>query len=314
MSQAEELLNTLEETYPGTEGHIVIGSDRYIVVPEELKRIAVQHDHAIETVTFDCPRYWDDHDMSSMTIYINYMTAGGMIGTFRAENVSVDETDSAIMHFDWTITRNVTLIPGKIVFLVCVKKTDTDGIEKNHWNSELCKDCYVSEGLECDEETIVELLPDLVTQWYLEITGNVNAVIEDLNVRRESGEFNGATFTPSLSESGDVSWTNDKGLDNPATVNIHGKDGVSTTVEVADIQGGHKVTFTDVNGSTSINVMDTYIDASDAVTEMLNRLIYVGEEEPTYTPVLWFDTVDTSEGLSNVLVQSILEDIENGAY
>ena len=36
---------------------------------------------------------------------------------------------------------------------------------------------------------------------------------------------NGATFTPSVSSTGDLSWTNDKGLDNPATVNIMGPQG-----------------------------------------------------------------------------------------
>ena len=36
----------------------------------------------------------------------------------------------------------------------------------------------------------------------------------------------GATFTPSVSESGDLTWTNNKGLPNPAPVNI-----VSTVIE-----------------------------------------------------------------------------------
>ena len=35
----------------------------------------------------------------------------------------------------------------------------------------------------------------------------------------------GTTFTPSVSESGDLSWTNDGGKDNPATVNIKGPQG-----------------------------------------------------------------------------------------
>ena len=38
---------------------------------------------------------------------------------------------------------------------------------------------------------------------------------------------NGATFTPSVSASGDLSWTNDKGLENPTTVNIKGADGTN---------------------------------------------------------------------------------------
>ena len=70
MSQATDLLNSLTDdqisaysSNAGEEPHIVIGNDRFITVPESLKRIAVQYDHNVETVTFDCPRYWDDLDM-----------------------------------------------------------------------------------------------------------------------------------------------------------------------------------------------------------------------------------------------------------
>ena len=40
---------------------------------------------------------------------------------------------------------------------------------------------------------------------------------------------NGTTFTPSVSSSGVLSWTNDGGLSNPAAVNIKGKDGKDGT-------------------------------------------------------------------------------------
>lgn len=166
MSQVDNLLNSLSvdegavyTTEPATEGHIVVGNDRFITVPEELKRIAVQHDHDIETVTFDCPRYWDNHDMSQMKVYINYLLPNGDPGSYIAKNVAAD---GDLMHFDWTISRDVTLHKGNISFLVCVKKTDVDGNEEKHWNSELCRDLYISEGLECSE-TILSEYPDIIT-------------------------------------------------------------------------------------------------------------------------------------------------------
>lgn len=52
---------------------------------------------------------------------------------------------------------------------------------------------------------------------------------ENGNVEVEGGNGvigeNGATFTPSVSADGVLSWTNDKGLDNPESVGINGKDG-----------------------------------------------------------------------------------------
>ena len=294
MSQAEELLTSLNATellsVESEEPHIVIDDNRIITVPDKLKRLAVQYDHDIETVTFDCPRYWDDLDMSQMKIYINYLRSDTYTGTYKAQNITVDETDDTIMHFTWTVSKNVSLIFGKIVFLVCVRKTDESGNEVNHWNSELCKDCYVSEGLEVDGEELKELYPDIIDQWHNEVLGVIGEMEtfkEELVGMRDSGEFDGATFTPSVSETGDLSWTNDKGRENPETVNIHGQ---SPTIEVTDIQGGHRVTITDVNGTSSFDVMDTIIDKTEAAIQMLNNFVYIGSTEPTSTPVIWFNT------------------------
>ena len=171
MSQATDLLNSLTDdqisaysSNAGEEPHIVIGDDRFIKVPESLKRIAVQYDHNVETVTFDCPRYWDDLDMSEMIVYINYLLPNKEKAAYIAENVAAD---GDIMHFTWTISSEVTRNQGQIAFLVCVKKTgeneDGDPIEINHWNSELCTDCYISEGMECDVVLDMEY-PDIVTQ------------------------------------------------------------------------------------------------------------------------------------------------------
>lgn len=168
MSLADDLLNVSSNGVNSrlaiveTEPHIVIGDDRFVTVPDELKRIAVQYDHRVETVTFDCPRYWDGYDMSKMKVYINYIRSDELLGMYLAENVIADQQLPNIMHFDWTLTRNVTGINGPIVFLVCVKRVDRDGNEEIHWNSEKCTDMYVSEGLEGD--VIQDLYPDIFTQ------------------------------------------------------------------------------------------------------------------------------------------------------
>ena len=49
--------------------------------------------------------------------------------------------------------------------------------------------------------------------------------IKGLKKDVELGNLDGATFTPSVSENGDLSWTNNKGLENPTTVNIKGEKG-----------------------------------------------------------------------------------------
>lgn len=309
MSKADELLNSLADTTPSlklanqeTEPHIVVGDDRVISVPKELQRIAVQYDHDVETVTFDCPRYWDGLDMSELRVYVNYMRRDRVVGCYLARNVTVDTTDSAIMHFDWTISRNVSQVAGEIKFLVCIKKGDSEGNEVNHWNSELNNQMYVSEGLEVGDEFFDDY-PDIILQW----EEDVQRVKDELIAAGASGEYDGATFTPSVDDNGNLSWTNDKGRENPETKNIKGPkgdtgpqgpkgetgatgprgpkgetgatggtgpqgpkgdpggtgatgpqgpkgtDGVSPTVTVTDINGGHRVEITDATGTKTFD-------------------------------------------------------------
>lgn len=166
MSEAMELLDSLSETMDDTSGtqsptypeqpmseRIIVGEDRFITVPEGLKRIAVQHDHNVETVTFDCPRYWDEHDMSQMRVYVNYQRPDGVTGSCLCEEVWVDETDENLMHFNWTVGGHATAVDGVLRVQVCIKRMKSgDGItetEINHWNSEIYEEMYISKGLDC---------------------------------------------------------------------------------------------------------------------------------------------------------------------
>lgn len=204
MSTAEELLNSLSEddiaAYSAdetAEPHMVIGKDRRIIVPEQLKLLGVQYDHDIETVIIDCPRYWDEHDMSKMAIYINYRRPDGYTDSYPVtkKNVLTD-----IMELSWTISRNVTEVKGNLSFLVCVKNVDAEGVESNHWNSELCQDCYISEGMETSENP-VEMYPDEITQLLLRMN-----VVE--GYRDEMRELADSAEKHALSAEGSVHYVN----------------------------------------------------------------------------------------------------------
>lgn len=56
------------------------------------------------------------------------------------------------------------------------------------------------------------------------------ATIEEFEKKVADGFFDGATFVPSVGEDGYISWTNDKGLDNPASVDIRGPKGADGVV------------------------------------------------------------------------------------
>lgn len=170
MSNATELLNGLTDEQvsaytadPASEPHIVVNSDKTIAVPAVLQQINVQHEHNVETVTFDCPRFWDGHDLSKMTIYIGYTLSNGYDDLYPADNVVVDEEDESIMHFSWTISRNVTQVAGAVTIQVCIKETDEAGNEIRHWNSKKNSQMTIAAGKECTEK-IVDEHPDIITQ------------------------------------------------------------------------------------------------------------------------------------------------------
>lgn len=259
MSQADELLKGLTNEqialYSGAgsgaeEPHIVICRDRKITIPEVLKRIAVEGDHDIETLTFDCPRMWDEHDLSKMILYINYRLPDGEVGSYIAENITPIDDDT--FTFTWTISRTVSQKKGNIAFLVCAKKTevtqqhvfvtstsvlgytpngsptgditttgeevyyatedrhfycfvngvayfvseqqvDGEPIETAHWNTELCTDAYISEGLEADP-IVEEDYPDIVNQLLERMTvvenaeGNMEKLASDAKTYRDEAE------------------------------------------------------------------------------------------------------------------------------
>lgn len=319
MSQAEELLNSLTENdislqlaNPETEPHIVVGDDRFISVPKELQRIAVQYDHDVETVTFDCPRYWDDLDMSDLSIYINYMRKDRVVGIYKATDISVDTTNDRIMHFNWKISRNVTEVVGQIKFLVCIKKGDADGNEVNHWNSELNTEMYISEGLEAGEG-FFDSYPDIITQWEDE----VQAVKDILLAARDSGEFDGATFTPSVDDNGNLSWTNDKGRENPVTKNIKG---YSPKIIVKEITGGKQLVITDYSGSQTVDILNGADGTNGYSPKIVVRDVDGGKElvitdysgSQTVKILNGADGKDGTDGTNGYSPRILVRDIDGG--
>ena len=143
--------------------HVIVGSDRYITVPESLQKIGVQFDHNAETVTFDCPRYWDGHDLSMMKIYINYMRPNDSFGAYLCNDAEIDSMDDTIMHFNWVISGHVTEFAGPLSFLVCICDVDQNGDSTTHWNSELNTQMYISSGMKC-RDAILGRYPDIITQ------------------------------------------------------------------------------------------------------------------------------------------------------
>lgn len=119
--QASTNINTLSDislmsVNPDTEPVIQINADlRTIVIPDELKDIAVAGDHLSETIYFSCPRYFDGNDLSEHKCIIRYINAGNEYGESDVTDL-VPESDS--IKFGWALDNYVTRYSGTIYFTV----------------------------------------------------------------------------------------------------------------------------------------------------------------------------------------------------
>ena len=138
-------------------------------------------------MTFDCPRYWDGNDLSTMKVYVNYIRVDGAIGSYLCDDPTIDADNPDLMHFNWTISGNVTQVSGPLTFLVCIKMVDEDGDETNHWNSELNTDMYVSVGMQC-HEPIIFRHPDIISQLLLR-ADEIEEMLEKSDVEKIAADL-----------------------------------------------------------------------------------------------------------------------------
>lgn len=164
MSEYTADMTVLLTSEPEAEPHIVITRDKTVIVPDELRAIATQYEKNIETVTFDCPRYWDEHDLSTMNMYINYRRADGKDGPSFCGIPVVDAEDENVVHFDWTLSDHATYAKGRLSFVACAKKADENGELINRWSSRLNQEIEILEGIEVDTSEIIMPSADIIEQ------------------------------------------------------------------------------------------------------------------------------------------------------
>lgn len=165
---------------------ITINKDRSVSVPEILEKSIVQRDHNIESLTFNCPRYWYGNDISAFAIYVVFVTENKAALKEKplrdvCSNVEVDAEDPNMLHFIWTVTKNASKYTGKLAWKVCAIATDNDGNETIHWNSHTCRAMEVQEGMEANN-----YVPEQYPDEYSHLVQRVNALEQELGMQMEA--------------------------------------------------------------------------------------------------------------------------------
>ena len=212
---------------------------RQILIPSSVKNIGVESDDNVRILHFRLPRYYCTTDLSEFAIRINYENAKGGGDLYDVKNTTVEDN---LIKFDWIVGRYAVTYKGNVVFNVCLRDA-TDGVINREFNTTIAT-LPVLQGLETGE-AIIEQNSDILEQWRNDLFGTGDTIeqqIRDVGAEITAGipisvsqyvadnadalrGESGATFTPSVSASGDISWTNDKGLANPSPVNIKGSKG-----------------------------------------------------------------------------------------
>lgn len=165
---------------------ITINKDRSISVPEILEKSIVQRDHNIESIPFNCPRYWYGNDISTMAIYVVFDSENESATEEKplrdvCSKVEVDADDPNMLHFVWTVTKNASKHTGKLAWKVCAIATDDAGNETIHWNSHMCRAMEVQEGMEADD-----YVPEQYPDEYSHLVQRVNALEQELGMQMEA--------------------------------------------------------------------------------------------------------------------------------
>ncbi len=109
------------------------------------------------------------------------------------------------------------------VSVMVMESGDTDGEDPDSYTPALWEQALAAIGD----------LSELETEEKQSLVKAINEAIS-----RGGGGSTGATFTPSISEEGTISWTNDKGLENPHPVNVKGDEGGHYIPEISQPNPG----------------------------------------------------------------------------
>lgn len=169
MSQAEELLETLSEDSVINEVtddkvYLIIDNDTRTINTGAKLLLGVESDEKSNRIYFRCPKIvGNDVDLTTLHLYVNYKNANGDPNSYLVEDV---KADGDYVTFSWELWEDVTLYKGDVDFIICGKKSDTDGILTNHWNTTVATG-VVLEGLETTDKIIktnYDILEQILTR------------------------------------------------------------------------------------------------------------------------------------------------------
>lgn len=161
MPTTDELLEQMEAEVLSTSAEnrfIVDNNLRTITVPGSITVLGVEHDDDVHRLYFQMPKMYGEFDLSEFDIRINYVNAADKPDTYPVDDKEVSDDN---ITFSWLVGRTAFEKMGDVVFNICLRKTDGDGIVIKEFNTTVATLPPVLEGLETTE-LIVQQNPDVI--------------------------------------------------------------------------------------------------------------------------------------------------------
>ena len=223
MSQASDLLATLEENYP-VHDHNVTDPDNYFVIDPDTRQISnlsqsanvlMQNDHNSEVYTFEIPRFVEGHDMLTCDrVRVHYINAAKGTSTkhsdvYEMTDLKVNPENADTLISTWTIKRQATQHAGTLSFVVqytCVDESITDEQTSNisyEWHTDIYKDVEVRKTINNSEEAVADY-SDILENWYQQLFGMedtlVTAVVDATNAQKTAIQLKGEETLATIPE------------------------------------------------------------------------------------------------------------------
>lgn len=96
---------------------------------------------------------------------INFIKPLGDQGAYVCKPATIDQSNDNVIHFEWTISSQVTQQPGAIKFIVCMQKDATDQTTSLIWHSQICSSMNILPGIECDSSVISDYEAGKLAEW-----------------------------------------------------------------------------------------------------------------------------------------------------
>ena len=150
--ELEEALEQAEVQEEEEELFVIDNELRTITIPSNIQNVGVESDEDVRRLRFQMPKQYGEVDLSAFDVRVNYLNANkeGDVYVVTDKEVSGDH-----MTFSWLLSRNAMAYKGTIRFIVCLKKTDDQGVTQQEFNTTIAQ-LTVLEGLETTEKMIQE--------------------------------------------------------------------------------------------------------------------------------------------------------------